>query len=564
MIKTFSKLLLVALVLATAQPGCKPRRDHDSSSDVLAYSQAEVSSKFGVKLIPEVVRMPSGSPIPASILDNYDDRTIAESMIFRLHANYDDIRPGYRIGNQRWLDESILGMRFPDNLIDKIAAAGFLNQHQTKTTGGSTRLDLRLKCEQVLLDLALESTTGAGKLILPKYSWLSLNNDVALGEKYNDAAQYGNWIAVFRKEVKLRSTLTYDDSLNKVVDGSFRHDNRRTYQSTFYTTDAYAIKGAYLEAQIWGSVDFSDVERFLIDQSSAPASLTRYGIPVSTYSVQKDADRYNIVIGRTLYAGDPAKLAQYRLKRWGARHFNGEPGQVPLDTRPEGLDTQPEEAKKAPAEELKAPLAKADIQSRKYAGTSPEGQAWQVEIQDTIIAKTTIDGVAQSGPWKVNNKLPSCVGLMLDKKTKTQWFHVITTDKLCFAGTAATCEEAAATNCIEPATAAVVPPTIAGPEKPLEQADLYTPVPKFYYGRGPDGQSRKVEFRDANTALYSGATNEFPGSWVFTSGEPKCVQIRLNDGRKFWYWFKTKENMCFGGTGTSCDSSSDASCMERR
>ena len=324
-----SKYTVIFLIATFALNGCRARQNQTRSSDLLALTQSDLNKRYGIRVVPEVVNLPDDASLPQDILNRYDSRTVAESMIFRLHVKYDDISAGQIVANQQWMDDSILALRIKPETIEKYSTKDgfftFLNQHQTTTSNGFLDIQTRIRVEENIADLKFANYNDQ-KSILPKYSWLSIDNGSDLGVKLLSTDQYGDYIAVFRREVKYRSTLTYTDSI-EIFETRKSPSERRKYQSTFFTTDAYKLDGFYLEAQIWGDLDLSDVESFLIPETAVPPPyLVALGVPISRYKIEEKAFRHSLIIDKTpVNAGDPKKMQALMAIRSTNRRFNQSP-----------------------------------------------------------------------------------------------------------------------------------------------------------------------------------------------------------------------------------------------
>ncbi|MCX6118907.1 MAG: hypothetical protein NT027_15325 [Proteobacteria bacterium] len=343
-------LASLVVLLALSIGGCKFRNETGSSSDLSALTQNDLRQKYGIRVVPEVVAVPKLGAFPDSLFGLYDTRTIAESIVYRLHLLYDDILPGRPVIDVQWMSESFLAMRIRSQVIlnknfyrkldQKVMESGresriqidnfftFLNQHQTNTSSGILDIERRLKTESFLGDIKIPVNETAKKLF-PKYSWLSLNSRISIGPKNNDASQYGNVIVIFRDEVKFRATLTVGDSLdhlNSYPDPS----QRRNIQSTFFTTNASFRDqdDGYLESQIWGELDLRDVKRFLVgaDLSTADIDLLKkLGLPIRRYELAFASERWTINESEELFNGDPVVMGQLDLLRKNSRVFAGLP-----------------------------------------------------------------------------------------------------------------------------------------------------------------------------------------------------------------------------------------------
>jgi hypothetical protein len=215
-----------------------------------------------------------------------DSRTLAKLLVERIHRECDlaDAPPA---GEKVLGDDTEMIMMVPSGLFDAIERKGFLNQHQTRTTGGQHRETDRFEAEQELAMLRLPF--GALEL-LPKYAVLDVQKS-GLGT-YPLPTQYGGVAVVFKAGVSERATWTYADSLD-YSQKSGRFDTGGANNPVLARTFLYERKkedrnrcGNYCEAQIWGKLSLDDVAYAMVrDSEPVPDALARAGIPVYDYSV---------------------------------------------------------------------------------------------------------------------------------------------------------------------------------------------------------------------------------------------------------------------------------------
>lgn len=196
-------------------------------------------------------------------------------------------------------DEATLLMRVPSSAIDSIINYGLHNQHYTKTSGGDLNIDQRLQEEARMSAFSLGYSSNARK-VLPKYSLLDLKSigvktflsDEEIGQ------QYGDVIFSFKEEVKQRTTWTLGDSLGL----SGYKNNKISFSLDFQSKNFPDKCMLYCEAQIWGELDFSDVDHVLIPEGmEVPDSLKRLGI--SVYQIAKSETSTRVQKGKMIYSG---------------------------------------------------------------------------------------------------------------------------------------------------------------------------------------------------------------------------------------------------------------------
>jgi hypothetical protein len=233
-----------------------------------------------------------------------DTRTLAELLVARVRREC-DLAGAPPSGGKVLGEDPDLIMMVPAGKFDAIARDGFLNQHQTRTTGGQHRESDRFELEQELAMLRLPFD-AKGIELLPKYAVLDAKT-AGLGT-YRLPTQYGGVAVVFKKEVAERATWTYADSLDYSQKAG-RFDAGGDANPVLARTFAYERKkgdrnrcGNYCEAQIWGKLSLDDVAYVMIASSEpVPAALSRTGVPVYDYSVPDS----------TAAVVDPSRTAQY-------------------------------------------------------------------------------------------------------------------------------------------------------------------------------------------------------------------------------------------------------------
>lgn len=217
-----------------------------------------------------------------------DTRTLAKLLVERVHREC-DLAGAPASGEKVLGDDAELVMMVPGRLLDAIARDGFLNQHQTGTTGGQSRESDRFETEQELAMLRLPLSSKTLEL-LPKYAVLDVKKP-GLGT-YRLPTRYGNVAIVFKKEVRERATWTYADSLdfsrkagrfdaggagNPVIAHGFLYNRKK---------EDHNRCGNYCEGQIWGKLTLDEVAYAMVrDSEPVPSALARAGIPIYGYSV---------------------------------------------------------------------------------------------------------------------------------------------------------------------------------------------------------------------------------------------------------------------------------------
>jgi hypothetical protein len=217
-----------------------------------------------------------------------DSRTLAERVVARLHDECD-------LAGAPASTETVLGgdaalvLMLPVSVLDAVARGGFLNQYQTRTTGGFHRERDRFEAEQELAMLRLPFS-ASGFELLPKYAVLDVRKE-GLGT-FRLPTQYGGAAVVFKPEVAARATWTYADSLD-YSRKTGRFDSGGAANPVLPKTFLYRRKpedlnscGNYCEGQIWGKLTLGDAAYVMLRSTElVPEALARAGVPVYDYSV---------------------------------------------------------------------------------------------------------------------------------------------------------------------------------------------------------------------------------------------------------------------------------------
>lgn len=234
-------------------------------------------------------------------LASTDTRTLAKLLVDRIHREC----AGRGDGEPVLGGDARLILTVPADVLDAVARDGFLNQHQTGTTGGQSREGDRLEAEQ---ELAMLRLPGGEKTIelLPKYAVVDARRP-ELGH-YRLPTRYGSVAVVFKEEVWERATWTYADSLD-FSQKSGRFDAGGAANPVLARTIGYRREAGdrnrcvnYCEGQIWGKLTLDDAEFAMVaDSEPVPGALARAHIPVYAYSVP---DSTSAVV-------DASRTAQY-------------------------------------------------------------------------------------------------------------------------------------------------------------------------------------------------------------------------------------------------------------
>ncbi len=210
--------------------------------------------------------------IDPSLLESLDTRQLGEMIVQRLNRICDSKRdPAVTAPPET---DSTIMMIIPHEHIASIKEFGFKNQHQTGITGGCNCQDKRVHAEMGHVMLGLPYSYKAREL-MPKYA-MHVFSDPKRG-KFSVASSYGNVLVRFKPSVKKRATWSNYDSLGLDSDQS----PLRTYK--IRAPAAMKCQG-YCEAQIWGELDFTDVESIALPPNlEVTDEIKSLGVPVYAY-----------------------------------------------------------------------------------------------------------------------------------------------------------------------------------------------------------------------------------------------------------------------------------------
>lgn len=218
-------------------------------------------------LVPEILELPPGGLIPPWVYHVYPLNQIAQTLVYQFHRNIeqpkqnsvDNENPGFD-----FFKNTSLQMAVNFENLEKISEGGFKNQHETKTSNGYLNREFRLGVENKLIGYQLEefeSRQSRIQKLKPKYAFfvpLVAHSNI---DEHNYATGYGNVIIVFKDSLKTRATWTNGDSLTYEKDR-----NRKVHSFSYATANPQVTKlGKYYEAQIWGTLELSDISHILVN-----------------------------------------------------------------------------------------------------------------------------------------------------------------------------------------------------------------------------------------------------------------------------------------------------------
>jgi hypothetical protein len=306
-----------------------------------------------------------------------DTRALAERLVKRLRRECDlagDPLPG---GPLVGGDADIV-MMVPAAMLGSIARYGFLNQHQTMTSRGFDLPSDRFFTEESLAMMFLPYD-AKGRELLPKYAVLDARRP-GFGS-FALPTRYGGVAVVFKKEVGRRATWTYADTLdfsrsvgrygaggasNPVLPRTLLYSGKRGDRN---------LCGNYCEAQIWGRLEWRDVDYLMIPKGAA-------------------ADGLEIPAGVRVYryAETPASSA---ARGHAARYERGARVRVRTSARPAGSSPAPEAYLEGrdDAARTDASLV-ADLEREEAAPSTATARARRLSLLGELAARPKTEAVA--------------------------------------------------------------------------------------------------------------------------------------------------------------------------
>ncbi|RYZ91021.1 MAG: hypothetical protein EOP04_02015 [Proteobacteria bacterium] len=269
-------------------------------------------------LISEVVSLEDGEPIPLHVIETEAPERIARSIIYRFfqkHERPDITEEDVRFPNYNLYDSAQPILAFNSRYLSSILKSGFLNQHQTRKSYGDYSPTTRRLAEDKLAKIVInpnseEKRASRVNFLRPKYAFGAFSKPGAeVKPSFTDS--YGTAFAVFNADVKSRSFISNDDSLEGFGDSS----SRISFQYMTYYKLSRQLRmpprTAYYESQIWGSLNLKDVSYFLLNcpvqyPSTPPAkptntrkfvnTLKRTGVKIPVYDCIDQGARTGLTV----------------------------------------------------------------------------------------------------------------------------------------------------------------------------------------------------------------------------------------------------------------------------
>jgi hypothetical protein len=184
---------------------------------------------------------------------------------------------------------------FPEQHIDSLIKDGQLNMHQTGESRGLTQLTIRAKAENSMIGIKLESVHDANPkspmhYLRPKYGLVNFPRPCGVRMNPNRLLIYGQVIVVYNDIVKARTMYSYGDSLFSFCHyaaGELSEFLEPHSMLEFGPPEKKAYWDVrYVEAQIWGPIDLSDIREFRIpaERKDLLEKLKKAGKPIYAYS----------------------------------------------------------------------------------------------------------------------------------------------------------------------------------------------------------------------------------------------------------------------------------------
>lgn len=224
-------------------------------------------------LLEVIVNLPEHSRIPEHIFREFEIDEIAAALIERQRISEqkkpNQLQESDSAITTKIYDTSQIILFFDHQNTAQIEEHGFLNIHSTGTSGGAVVPEQRRLAEDKIIGLMLGTGSGSNRL-RPKSAFLNIVEDVSLDTKTTIVHyRYGNIGAVLKDDVKRRSLWTANDSLSVIHQIESRRINDLhplNLTGTFYDRDlpAQTPDRLYYEALVFGDIDLSDVDYFLV------------------------------------------------------------------------------------------------------------------------------------------------------------------------------------------------------------------------------------------------------------------------------------------------------------
>jgi len=184
---------------------------------------------------------------------------------------------------------------FPEQFIDSLLTEGQLNVHQTGESRGLTQLTIRAKAENSMIGIKLEPVHDSNpksplQFLRPKYGIINFLKPCGIRMNPNRLLIYGQVIIVYKDDIKMRTMYSYGDSLFSFCHyaaGELPEFMEPHSLLEFAAPEKKEYTDVrYVEAQIWGPIDLSDIKEFRIPKERVDLleKLKKAGKPIYSYS----------------------------------------------------------------------------------------------------------------------------------------------------------------------------------------------------------------------------------------------------------------------------------------
>lgn len=240
--------------------------------------------------VEEILSLRDGMRVEESILDRYDSKSIAESLVLRKIRHDGSLSED---GKYDFGRDTEIHLYFDSNNINGIKKLGFLNIFQMAERNRKNNRPLstipgyvaRAKIESraagidftITDDGPYEKKLGA---IRPKSAALFIPWNDNFGVLHSGLAGYGDVVAVLKNDVKKRALWTNGDSLEML------RDPKISVHTFNFKSNTPSSAYGYYEALIFGEIDASDVQEFRVPQhfdSQKLENLKQFGLPIYEY-----------------------------------------------------------------------------------------------------------------------------------------------------------------------------------------------------------------------------------------------------------------------------------------
>lgn len=285
------------------------------SSCQTLFSAVESNASFDPRLVKGVIELPDKGVISQEIFDRFSVNEIGRAIIERIRrqeAEFRDVIASVGRPKSVQLDtNSQIILFFHGEYVKSIWKEGFLNQHQVYRSSGHFNREGRLLAEDNFTGINLSNSSSALSL-RPKSAFLNILEGSDLSHKFYDVSKrYGGVGAVLKNEVKNRSIWIATDSGEFGSNAGYYTDNfsgrgLAPYRGTFSRKSIPCEPSChtYYESLVYGKIDFTDVDHFLVADRRLAEAVKPIGKPIYLiYRVERN-NRLVFEKGELLYEGN--------------------------------------------------------------------------------------------------------------------------------------------------------------------------------------------------------------------------------------------------------------------